>query len=340
MTALKAHEVARFLARPDLTEGIFLAYGPDGGLVRETAQRLIRHLSGDDPASANVTIFDGPELDAEPGRLITEARSISLFGGKRIIRVRSAGKALVMPLTELRDDPGGTAIVLEAGNLTPRDAIRALVEAAKLGRALPCYPDTDETLTKLMQETFNQAGIRTDSDVIPTLREILGNDREITRRELEKLSLYAASTKTLTREDVLTLCADNGALAIDAILDATGGGHAEKLEMALNRALAASINPQQLLSMLTSHFAGLRRWRVEVDGGKSARAVLDGVKPKPHFSRVGQLEQQLRLWSEPALATAADRLLHATSDSRRKPALAETILRRTTLALCMIAATH
>ena len=34
MTALKAHEVARFLARPDLNEGIFLAYGPDAGLVR------------------------------------------------------------------------------------------------------------------------------------------------------------------------------------------------------------------------------------------------------------------------------------------------------------------
>jgi len=340
MTALKAHEVARFLARPDLTEGIFLAYGPDGGLVRETAQRLIRHLSGDDPAAADIVIFDGPELDAEPGRLVTEARSSSLFGGKRIIRVRSAGKSLVMPLTELRDDPGGTAIILEAGNLTPRDALRALVEAAKLGRALPCYPDTDETLSNLMRETFNQAGIRTDADVIPTLREILGNDREITRRELEKLTLFAASSKTLTREDVLMLCADNGALAIDAILDATGGGHAERLELALNRAIAASMNPQQLLAMLTNHFANLRRWRVEVDAGKSPRSVLESVKPKPHFSRIGQLEQQLRLWTDPALAQATDRLLQATSDSRRKPALAESILRRTTLALCMMAATH
>ena len=340
MTALKAHEVARFLARPDLTEGIFLAYGPDGGLVRETAQRLIRHLSGDDPAAADIVIFDGPELDAEPGRLVTEARSSSLFGGKRIIRVRSAGKSLVMPLTELRDDPGGTAIILEAGNLTPRDALRALVEAAKLGRALPCYPDTDETLSNLMRETFNQAGIRTDADVVPTLREILGNDREITRRELEKLTLFAASSKTLTREDVLILCADNGALAIDAILDATGGGHAERLELALNRAIAASMNPQQLLAMLTNHFANLRRWRVEVDAGKSPRSVLESVKPKPHFSRIGQLEQQLRLWTDPALAQATDRLLQATSDSRRKPALAESILRRTTLALCMMAATH
>ena len=34
MTALKAHEVARYLQRPDLTQGVILAYGPDTGLVR------------------------------------------------------------------------------------------------------------------------------------------------------------------------------------------------------------------------------------------------------------------------------------------------------------------
>ena len=340
MTALKAHEVARFLVRPDLSEGIFLAYGPDGGLVRESAQRLIRNLSGDDPASANITVFDGPELAADPGQLVVEARSASLFGGKRIIRVRHATKALVMPLTELRDDPGGAAIVLEADNLAPRDALRALVEATKLGRALPCYPDSDETLMALMRDTFNAAGIRFDADVVPTLREILGNDREVTRRELEKLSLYAAATKVLTRDDVLLLCADNGALAIDAILDATGGGHGEKLELALNRAIAANVNPQQLLAMLTNHVASLRRWRTEVDAGKAPRAVLEAQRPKPHFSRVPSLEQQLRLWSDPALATAAERLLQATSETRRRPALAEAILRRTTLALCTLAATH
>ncbi len=340
MTALKAYEVARFLARPDLSEGIFLAYGPDGGLVRETAQRLIRHLTSDDPASANITIFDGPELATDPSQLVLEARSASLFGGKRIIRVRNATKALVMALTELRDDPGGAAIVLEAENLTPRDALRALVEAAKLGRALPCYPDTDETLMALMREAFNQAAIRVDQDVVPTLREILGNDREVTRRELEKLILYAAQTKVLSRDDVLLLCADNGALASDAILDATGSGHSEKLELALNRALAANVNPQQLLTMLTNHFASLRRWRTEVDAGKAPRAVLEAVKPRPHFSRMGALEQQLRLWSDQALAAATDRLLQATSDTRRRPTLSEPILRRTTLALCMMAATH
>ena len=340
MTALKAHEVARFLARPDLNEGIFLAYGPDTGLVRETAQRLIRQLSGDDPEAASVVTLDGAEVDADPSILAVEARTMSLFGGKRIVRVRGAGKSLVMTLTELRDDPAGAAIVLEAGNLAPKDALRALVEAARLGRALPCYPDSDETLQALIRETFNQHGIRIDGDVVATLREILGNDREITRRELDKLCLYAASSKTLTRDDVLLLCADNGMLVIDAILDATGGGHAEKLELALNRALSSAVDPQRLLAMCTIHFANLRRWRTEVDAGRPPRSVLENLRPKPHFSRLSALEQQLRLWSDTALAAASDRILQATSDSRRRPALAEASLRRALLAICMMAAAH
>lgn len=340
MTALKAHEVARFLARPDLTEGIFLAYGPDAGLVRETAQRLIRQLSGDDSDSVSLVTLDGEEVDADPSILAVEARTMSLFGGKRIVRVRGAGKSLVMTLTELRDDPAGAAIVLEAGNLTPKDALRALVEAARLGRALPCYPDSDETLQALIRETFNQQGIRIDADVVTTLREILGNDREITRRELEKLCLYAASSKVLTREDVLLLCADNGMLVIDAILDATGGGHAEKLELALNRALSSAVDPQRLLAMCNIHFANLRRWRTEVDAGKAPRQVLEGLRPKPHFSRISALEQQLRLWSDSSLATASERILQATADSRRRPGLAEAGLRRALLAICMMAAAH
>jgi DNA polymerase-3 subunit delta len=340
MAALKAHEVARFVSRPDITQGIFLAYGPDTGLVRETAQRLIRKLTEDDPQSADVVVLEESDVDADPSILAIEAKTMSLFGGKRIIRVRGAGKSLVMTLTELRDDPAGAAIVLEAGNLTPKDALRALVEAAKFGRALPCYPDSDETLQALIRETFNQHAIRVDQDVVSLLREILGNDREITRRELEKLCLYAATSKTLTHEDVLLLCADNGMLVIDAIVDAAAGGNAERLELALNRALSSAVDIQRILALCVIHFSNLRRWRTEVDLGKSPRTVLEGQRPKPHFSRIGHLEQQLRLWSDQSLATAAERLLQTTAETRRRPSLAEAALRRTLLSICMIAAAH
>ncbi len=340
MTALKAHEVARFLARPDLTAGIFLAYGPDAGLVRDTAQQLIRHIERGEEGGCTVSVLHIGELASDPSLLAFKARRAEFFATKNIVNVRGADKSLVMTLTDLRDNPSGAAIVLEAGNLTPKDALRALVEADRNGRSLPCFPDSDETLRGLISETFNKEGIRVDAEVITTLREILGNDREITRRELEKLSLYAAASKQLTRDDVLLLCADNGMMVVDAIVDAAGGGHAEKLELSLNRALSAAVDPQRILATCTIHFNNLRRWRTEVDGGKSARMVLDNLRPKPHFSRTGALEQQLRLWSDSALAQALDRILQTTAETRRRPGLAETNLRRALLAICMMAASH
>jgi DNA polymerase-3 subunit delta len=172
------------------------------------------------------------------------------------------------------------------------------------------------------------------------LRDILGNDREVTRRELEKLAHYAADTKALTRDDVLTLCADNAALAIDEILDSTGTGHAARLDAALDRALAGALNLQQLITMAIGHFTMLRRWRTEVDAGRAPREVLDGARPRPHFSRRAALEQQLRLWSDAALSTALERLHAASGDSRKRYGLQETVVRRTLLAICTMAAAH
>ena len=122
--------------------------------------------------------------------------------------------------------------------------------------------------------------------------------------------------------------------------DAIGTGHPEKLDAALSRALSAAVNPQQLLSSLTSHFNQLRRWRAVVDSGVSVRDVLEGARPKPHFSRRSALEQQLRLWSDASLALATDRLLRATGETRKTYGSAETITRRTFLALAQMAAQH
>jgi DNA polymerase-3 subunit delta len=328
------------LKRPDLEEGALLAYGPDAGLVREVGSRLVKHYGGGDPGAMNLVTLDGGELDADPGRLAIEAKTISLFGDRRVIRVRGAGKGVVATLAELLEDPSGAIVVLEAGNLAPRDALRALIEASKRGRALPCYPDSEETLLRLIGEFFVEAGIRAEPDVAPALRDILGNDREVTRRELEKLASYAAESKALTREDVLTLCADNAALAIDEILDAAGTGHAARLEAALDRALATAVNPQQLNTMAIGHFNMLRRWRTEVDAGRSVRDVLEGARPRPHFSRRSSLEQQLRLWSDTALGAALERLQLASADSRKRYGLQETLVRRALLAIALMAAEH
>jgi len=338
MTALKAHEVARFLSKPDLREGMFLAYGPDTGLVHETALRLIDRLSHGDPSTIDLLVLDASDLAAAPERLAVETRTGSLFGGTRVIRVRGGTKAIAPVLKDLGDDFGGSAVVIEADNLTPKDPLRAVVEASRSGRALPCYADNAETVAALVRETFREAGIRTEAGVEDTLRDILGNDREITRRELEKLVLFASGTGTLSHADVMTLCADNGALAIDEILDSAGNGDAARADSAVTRALNGGIDPQRILGSAMLHFSALRRWRTQVDQGKSPSDVLDASRPKPHFSRKAALVSQLRTLGDEDLAAACARILQATGESRRRPALAEAVTRRAVLGIAMAAA--
>ncbi len=346
MTALKAHEVERFVVRPNLKNGVFLVYGPDAGLVREVAQKLIAFFLSDSPSPPDTEPSSGPlalttldmsDLDTDPGRLALEARTPSLFGDAPVIRVRNAGKVLAPAIADLLENLPDATIVLEASNLLPSDKLRALAEKSHNARTLPCYADNASSLLNLITRTFRNEGIATDRDAIELLCSTLGNDREITRRELEKLTLYANENKKLTSNDVMDLCGDNTAITTDRIVDATGTGHAVNLEDALGRASAASLDPQRMLIAALNHFLWLRQARSHIDQGQSVNDVRSRGRPRPHFSRKNFIEQQLRLWNDTNLAKACERIYEAIHQSRQQPALSETITRRALLALCLAA---
>lgn len=338
MTALKAHEVERFLQAPDLPNGVFLAYGPDNGLVREVTRRIVQHFSHDSTDPMAHTILDAQELETEPSRLAMEARTPSLFGGKRTIRVRGAGKSLVHSLSLLLEDMPEAVIAIEAGNLRPADSLRKLAETHKFARTLPCYADNEKALGELIRKTFLDAGISYAPEIIAGLRDLLGNDREITRQELEKLVLFAYQSKQISMEDVVNLCGDNSSQAIDAIIDAIGSGHAANFDEAFRSATASGVDPQRILSTALMHFATLRRMRTRLDAGTPLKEILNTARPRPHFSRMAAMERQLRMWSDDSLSAACSRIHAAVLESRKNSLLNTQIAQRSLLAICVAAA--
>jgi DNA polymerase-3 subunit delta len=97
MVALKAHQVDAFVARP--TQPVVLVFGPDSGLVRERAQALI-HASVDDINDPfSLARLDGDDLAGEPTRLVEEANTIPLFGGRRAVWVK-VGSRNIVPAVE------------------------------------------------------------------------------------------------------------------------------------------------------------------------------------------------------------------------------------------------
>ena len=85
MVALKSAQVDSFITRPDPARPIVLVFGPDAGLVRERAEKIIA-ASVDDPRDPFALVhLEGDELASEPSRLVEEAHTIPLFGGKRAV---------------------------------------------------------------------------------------------------------------------------------------------------------------------------------------------------------------------------------------------------------------
>src|SRR3954451_1179921 len=118
MVAIKAADVERFLARPDLARPIILVYGPDAGLVRERAQALVRAWVDDPQDPFQLARLEGDDLTGEPTRLVEEANTIPLFGGRRAVWVRAGSRNFTSAVESLIAAAAPDCrVVIEAGDL-------------------------------------------------------------------------------------------------------------------------------------------------------------------------------------------------------------------------------
>jgi DNA polymerase III subunit delta len=109
MTALKAAEIDAFITRPDPARPIMLVFGPDAGLVRERVEAIIRKAVDDPQDPFALARVDGDTLADEPCRLVEEAHTIPLFGGRRAVWVRAGSRNFAAAVEALIATPPATA---------------------------------------------------------------------------------------------------------------------------------------------------------------------------------------------------------------------------------------
>src|SRR5215472_15768077 len=170
MVALRGKDIDSFLARPDPGRPIILLYGPDAGLVRERADALLKSAvdNVDDPFS--LVRLDGDELSAEPSRLVDEALTVPLFGGRRAIRIRAGSRSFASGVETLADIAlKDCRVVIEAGDLRAESPLRKVCERAKTAVAIGCYPDGERDLAKLIDDEARLADLRIAPDARASL---------------------------------------------------------------------------------------------------------------------------------------------------------------------------
>lgn len=349
MSALKGRAIEDFLKAPDPKIDAVLVYGPDSGLVRERAEILARVVVADlkDPFNA-IELSDG-DLKGEPARLADEAAQLSFLGGRRIVRVRTAGegaaeaaKVLIAALDSGAMRPNAL-VVIEAGDLAKTSKLRKLFEDGKRAAALPCYVDGPAETRALALASAAAENLKIEPEALDLIVALLGDDRGVTRAELEKLMLYKGpkaqrqGVAEITTEDVRLCLSDGVGDAVDEAAGAAADGRADLAARALWKSSVAGASPISLLRALQRQFARLQSAQALVAEGHTPDGAMKRLRPPVFFAEERAFRGRLARWPLSRLETALDLILDAELSAKQTGAPQKEIAERACLRLAAMA---
>jgi DNA polymerase-3 subunit delta len=337
MVAIKAADVARFVARPDSAKPIALIFGPDAGLVRERTDALLR-ASVDDPRDPfALALIEGDALAQSPERLVEEAHTVPLFGGRRAVWVKAGSKNFTAAVEHLLAAPPlpDCRVVIEAGDLRRGAALRSLCERAANAAVLPCYADDERGLVRLIDEELRSAGVSITADARATLVSLIGGDRAASRSEIRKLALFAHGKDRIELDDVIAVVADATAPAVDAVIDAAFAGRPDELEANFAKARSSGVTAGAIAGAAVRQAAALHKLRLAVEAGSSTRQSVESAVPPIHFSRKDRIDAALNQWSTKGLERILVQFGGTVLDVRQHTKLAYAIVQRALLSIAL-----
>ncbi len=325
---ITASKADAFVRRPDSAARAVLVHGPDAGLVRERAEALVGGVV-DDPGDAfRVAELSPARIKDDPALLADEAASLSLTGGRRVVRVRQTTDALAGVFEDfLASPPAGDAlVVVEAGELPSRSRLRRAFERADNAAALACYPDEDAALRRVIEETLGAYDLVLEPAAESYLVAALGGDRQVTRAELDKLVTYMGDDRRVSLADVEACVGDSSVVTLDGVAIAAAGGDLAAVERGLARAYLEGAQPVTVLRAVARHLQRLHRAAGRVARGEPLAQVVKSLAH--HFRVEDALRAQQPRWPAARVVRAMDAVLDAERACKTTGSPAEAICGR------------
>ncbi len=315
-----------------------LLYGSDPGMISERGGSLAQQLVNDAKNPGELIRLDDSDLAGDPDRLAVELRTVSMFGGRRVVRLRAEARLKPELIADLLDGtPLAGVLVLEGGNLKPDSKLRALFVGAANAAAVACFPDDEKSLATLVGDVAAEHKLKISPEARDHLVGLLGADRALSRNEIEKLALYTGAGAQVSIDDIDAIVGDASELGLDQIVHAVAGGAAREALTTCDRAIAAGESPQSIILALLRHIMRLHLLSATVAAGKSLDSTIRSLRPPLHFKAQPLVQAELRKWSLPRLTRAVGLIQKAAGASRLSTTLEREVTERLLLDLSRLA---
>lgn len=323
---------------------LVLLWGEDAGALRQSAQQVVAATGIDvaDPfAAEKITLAD---VQADEARLADSAQTLSFTSPHRLILFQgisgdepaAALAALTAAVKHTLTLPlAAVTIVLPVPRLLEKSsALVKAVESHAQALSVRFFADNGRDLMAFLQTEIKAAGKAVEPDALQLLAAGLGADREIARREVEKLVLYAGGENPLTAAHVAASLA--GAIPADAfrLAEAVAGRNRAQTDLLLRQLLEQGEDLNSAFSLTLGHLNALKTAQGLKAQGQPDAEILKatGKIRAPAHAQQAFLQQAAR-YPAGRLASLPEYALETLSQSRSGLLPAELVLSRALLAL-------
>ncbi|MBW7920492.1 MAG: DNA polymerase III subunit delta [Rubellimicrobium sp.] len=296
---LRGREAAAFLKAPDPAMAGVLISGEDAMRVADARIAVAAAITGPGAdEEMRLTRIAGADLRKDPAALIDAARATGFFPGPRAVVVEDAGDALAPVIGAALDDwrPGDAQIVVTAGALTPRSALRKLFEGAKRAAAITLYdepPDQAQVAAMLAAAGLTRIASGARRDLAELAQVLEPGDF---RQTVEKLGLYMYGRDAeVSAEDVAACAPLSWEADLDSLADAVMDRDEARSAALLARLVAQGTQPVAIAIALGRRVRQLHQIAADPKAPVFARGG---------FRRRDLMARQARDWGVQALGSA------------------------------------
>ena len=323
---LNARDAARFLAKPDLSKAGVLLFGPDAMRIALKRQDVVATLVGAEGENEmRLTRMSGAELRKDPARLLDAIKAQGFFPGQRVVLVEEATDGLSKIFLAAIQDwlPGDAMMVVTAGQLNARSALRKAFEGSGSCVAIGIY--TDPPTRDEIEATLKKSGVTSINPDAMTDLDNLSRQLDLGdfRQTIEKLALYKLGDETpVAPEDIIACAPLTSEAALDDAVNFAADGNSTAIVPQMRRLAGQGINPTTLCIGATRHF---RQLHAAASSDQGPEAALSRARPPVFGPRRDRMIRQARQWQTPRLEMAIKVLTDtdlALRSSRPVPAMA------------------
>jgi DNA polymerase-3 subunit delta len=331
---LQGAEAKRFLAKPDPAKAALVIFGEDAMRVAMKRAEAVIALGGPKAdEEMRLTRIPAADLRKDAAALIDAVKARGFFPGARVVVVEDATDGLSGTLQAAFDAwrPGDANMVVTAGNLTGKSALKTMAEKHFAVICIGLYddPPTREEIEAELKRA-GLAGVPNDA-----MTELLTLSRSLDpgdfRQTLEKISLYKyRDTSPLTPVEIAALAPATIETEAEELLDAVAELRMGEIGPVLRRLEGQGILPVTLCIGALRHFTTLHLMNTDPEGPASGFA-----KSRGFFKRRDRMMKQASNWTvrqiEKALSllVETDMTLRSTSRAPAMAVMERTLIRIT-----------